>query len=118
MIDTQRIAAIRKRIADDFYGVSNEDASWLCDEVESLSVEVARLKLQAKGACEVCWTISWEPVKQDDTDAIADGHGGWMRCSYCWHLESWLPRLNATNARLEAISAGLDAHHCPGTART
>ena len=41
--------------------------------------------LKLRQACEVCWTISWVPVLDDDPDAqkLLNGKGS-VRCDYCW----------------------------------
>ena len=61
--------------------------------IVELEAANAQLAGRASGkACSVCWTVSWEPVLQEDPGAIPDGHGGsgFMRCGYCFQHEQVL----------------------------
>lgn len=48
-----------------------------------------------RGACEVCWTVSWEPIKKEsDADGVNTiGPDHLARCGYCWHEKAYQDRL-------------------------
>lgn len=55
------------------------------------------------GACEVCWTNSWEPVEAEkECDASHPHEGEHVRCGYCWLHQAYLE----VRAELDALKGG------------
>lgn len=51
------------------------------------------------GACEVCWTNSWEPCEEEECDASHPHEGECVRCLCCWQ-RSYIMELSAEVAAL------------------
>ena len=53
-----------------------------------LAEEMKKLNDDPLGACEVCWTNSWEPCDEEENCAYAHPHlGDCVRCLCCWLTE-------------------------------
>lgn len=74
---------------------------------------VAELARRTGCACDVCWTMSWEPIeKKDDANGVnvkTDPNGYLARCGYCWHEQAWQRKLTAAEAALATAQAALKA---------
>lgn len=66
----------------------------LLERAEQAEARVKELELK-RGACEVCWTVSWEPIeKREDADGVNTiGPDQLARCGYCWHEQTFRKHL-------------------------
>ena len=77
------------------------DADTLLDRLAALE--------RKRGACKVCWTVSWEPIeKPEDADGVNTiGPDHLARCGYCWHQKAYQDNQKAYQDKLAACEAKL-----------
>lgn len=70
-------------------------------EVQELKDELkaSRLRLEAIGCCDVCWTDSWEPSNEGDAGAIRLKDGSWAECAMCKSMK-WAQDMKDENEQL------------------
>ncbi len=68
-----------------------------------------------RGACEVCWTVSWEPIEKiEDANGVNTiGPDHLSRCGYCWmkkRLEERIKELEIENNKKDEILHAIGKH--------
>jgi len=65
-----------------------------------------------RGACEVCWTVAWEPIEKiEDADGVnTASQGELVRCGTCWQDKQYVKlkqRYEEAEARVKELEATL-----------